>query len=124
MLVLSSLWLCGALFFVLYEISNIRQAWLVVFGIVTIVLLVALHAFYFYIYFKNKNKVRELQQKYLDSLKPDKPLRFCDSDEELMKKYLAKKEAEKAVLNQKKIVPSINKEEAIKDAEEEEMEIS
>ena len=41
-----------------------------------------------------------------------------------MKKYLAKKEAEKAVLNQKKIVPSINKEEAIKDAEEEEMEIS
>ena len=38
-------------------------------------------------YFKARGRVQKLKDEYLESLKPKHPLRFCASDEELMKAY-------------------------------------
>lgn len=43
---------------------------------------------YFFVdYYTNKNTVKKLQDEYIDSLTPKIPLRFCASDDELLKTY-------------------------------------
>ena len=50
-------------------------------------LLIIFHVYFIYSLLKNKAKVDVLKEQYIDTLKPDKPLRFCPSDDELMKKH-------------------------------------
>ena len=43
---------------------------------------------YFFVdYYRNKLTVKNLQDEYIDGLTPKVPLRFCASDEELLKTY-------------------------------------
>ena len=65
-----------------------------VFVIITIVFLVFVGVFnswFIYTCLKSKKKIEELQQQYVDTLKPDSPLRFCPSDNELMENHLLQK---------------------------------
>lgn len=69
------------------EIIGFMVEPMIVTGLITIVLLVIVYAYFIYFYVKNKKKINDLKRQYLESLKPDKPLRFCPSDEELLKRY-------------------------------------
>lgn len=40
-------------------------------------------------YYKNRKSVEKLKDEYLEGLKPKNPLRFCPSDDELLKMYKA-----------------------------------
>ena len=38
-------------------------------------------------YKEEQERIEKMKRDYLDSLKPDKPLRFCPSDEELLRRF-------------------------------------
>ena len=67
-------------------------------GVLTLILLLLVHIIFITYYIKNKKKIKKLKQQYLVSLKPDKPLRFCPTDNELLKSY---KEQEKRKVDKK-----------------------
>lgn len=62
-------------------------------GVASGLLLILLHGGFIYVYSKSKKKILGLQEQYIETLKPDAPLRFCPSDEELVMAYRNKEEA-------------------------------
>lgn len=117
MLIASCLLWTAFIFHVLaLEVFGLLVDTLLVSGIITIVLLVLNYSFFVYYYFKNKTKINNLKKQYLDSLKPDKPLRFCPTDEELLRKY--QEQEKNRNLNQEK-----TKEDDFEDTDEEEIEM-
>ena len=58
---------------------------LVIFGLTSL----ASIGYLIYNYYANRNKIKADRQKYLNSLKPKTPLRYCPSDDELLNKYKA-----------------------------------
>ena len=60
--------------------------WMIIGGF-SALLLILLNGYFIYYYNKNKLKIKDLQAQYIETLKPDKPLRFCPSDEELVKMH-------------------------------------
>lgn len=81
------LWGLLALNIILLEVFSFAQTIFIVTGAILLGGLVVFYLYYFYCYFKKHKKVLELQDEYVETLKPDKPLRFCPTDEELMKSY-------------------------------------
>ena len=63
-------------------------------GGVSALLLILLNGYFIYCYNKNKLKIKDLKNQYIETLKPDKPLRFCPSDEELVKMHNSKEHTE------------------------------
>ena len=98
------------------EVVGLMVEPLIVTGVITMVLLVIVYAYFIYFYVKNKKKINDLKKQYLESLKPDKPLRFCPTDEELLQKY---KSQEKL---RHKVQLLTKEEEHISTEEDEEME--
>lgn len=82
-----SLWIIMCWSFIAVEVLVLNpEVWLT-FGIISASALVLLHGYFFFFYLKNKKKVEALKEEYITTLKPDKPLRFCPSDDELIKKH-------------------------------------
>lgn len=78
-----------------YEVWSLNSILLTITGICSLVAVVILHVWFLVVYFKNHKKVLSLQDQYIETLKPEKPLRFCPTDEELMKKHMEKIHASK-----------------------------
>lgn len=116
MIISSLLWISFIFHIVLLEIIGLIIDKLLVTGVITIVLLIFIYAYFIYYYFKNKPRIKKLKEQYLDSLKPDKPLRFCPTDDELLRKY---KEQEKTGQFEYRI----DKEEIKEDTDEDEIEM-
>ena len=71
----------------LLELTNINIITMLVPLIVSATGTIALLAIFIVNYRKSKPKVKRLKNEYLESLKPKQPLRFCASDDELLKAY-------------------------------------
>lgn len=80
-------WLMLVVFVGLTEVFNYYMESMKIGVYVFIALLVLFHGYFVLYFLKNKTKIENLQNDYIKTLKPDKPLRFCPSDSELMKEY-------------------------------------
>lgn len=89
------LWLLLVLHLLAYEVFGFNYILFTATGILSLVATVVFHVWFMLSYFKNHKKVRDLQDQYIETLKPEKPLRFCPSDEELVKKHQEKLHQEK-----------------------------
>ena len=85
-----ALWLMLVVHIILLEFMQIEAGFFKVSAIITLVLVGLLHIWFVYTFFKNHKKVIMLQDQYVETLKPKAPLRFCPTDEELMKKHQEK----------------------------------
>jgi len=86
--VVGALWILFAWHFIALEVINLDSTVWVITGTINMIALIFFHAYFIYMYTKNKKKVMDLKEQYIETLKPDKPLRFCPSDDELMKRHL------------------------------------
>lgn len=104
-------WVVLAWSVVAMEIIRLSSTPWVVTGIVAGGFLILLHGCFFCVYHKAKKKVAGLQEQYIDTLKPDAPLRFCPSDEELIMAYESQEAEvmESQSLAESKIDESVNK---------------
>lgn len=89
-----ALWISVGVHMFLLEVTKLKLSDLIYTLSGSLILLVGVYFYYFYLYFKNKKKVELLKQEYLDSLKPTKPLLFCPTDEELVKRATEKRFSE------------------------------
>lgn len=88
---LSTLWILFIWSIIAVELVMLNSSVWSVIGLVAASLLILLNGYFVYYYNKNKKKIMDLQRQYIDTLKPDKPLRFCPSDDELMKRHIEQK---------------------------------
>lgn len=86
-LLLGFVWVAEILTFLLMEVFEFSETIFKVLSIVFLVLIISFHIWFLVSYVKNRKKVKLLQDQYIKSLKPTSPLRFCPSDEELMKSH-------------------------------------
>lgn len=86
------IWLIFVISILMLELLMMDSEVWTILCIVSAVGLVAYYGWFVYHCLKNKNKVELLQQQYIETLKPDKPLRFCPTDDELMVKHFENKE--------------------------------
>ena len=86
-ILLSLLWGLLLVDFMMLEAFDFGQTILIVMGGVLLGLIALFYLWFFVCYIRNHKNVIKLQDKYVDSLKPDKPLRFCPTDDELVAKY-------------------------------------
>jgi len=81
-------WGLVALYVVAVEVLRLdASSWLVL-GIIGLVAVVAVHLYIVYVIIKNRKRILMLQDQYVETFKPDAPLRFCPTDEQLMKAYV------------------------------------
>ena len=64
--------------------------WMIV-SIVSLIVVVFLHVYLLVVYVKNRKRIERLKEQYVDTMKPKQPLRFCPTDEELVKSYYESK---------------------------------
>lgn len=79
------LWTLLIVHLIIFEILRIDSIVFVITGCVVLLGIVLRNGLFLYGYFKSHKKVLELQDEYIETLKPEKPLRFCPSDEELIR---------------------------------------
>ena len=119
--ILSALWLVFAWHIVAIELVHLNYVLWLTIGCIVAVMIVAFHVYFLWYYFKNKGKIARLQQEYIETLKPDKPLRFCPTDEELMKAHLHQLSGED---KKTQTQTSETKEKPEKENDDEELELS
>ena len=69
------------------ELADILFRDIAVLMIITFLVVIGSLAYFVWEYVRNKKEIIKIRQEYLDSFKPEKPLRYCPSDEELLDKY-------------------------------------
>ncbi len=74
---------------VLLELTSINITLMIVPLIVSTIGTMVMIVIFVIDYKKSKPHVQSLKKEYLESLKPKQPLRFCASDDELLKAYKA-----------------------------------
>ena len=74
---------------IILELSTVNIITMLVPLIVSTVGTITMLILFIVSYHKSKPKVIQLKNEYLESLKPKTPLRFCASDDELLKAYKA-----------------------------------
>lgn len=85
--VILTLWALIILHIVIIELLKIDLTIFNITAFLVLGCLMTVHIWFLYVYLKNHKKVQELQDQYVETLKPDKPLRFCPTDDELMKRH-------------------------------------
>ncbi len=84
---LAFLWSTLIIELILLELTNIAFTTLLIPIILSFIGSSTLLFLFLRTYYKSRNNVAKLRKEYLESLKPKNPLRFCSSDEELLKAY-------------------------------------
>ena len=80
-------WLTLIIEFIVLELTNISIMTLLIPILISLSGVTTLLILFISNYYKSKQSVANLKQEYLESLKPKTPLRFCASDDELLKAY-------------------------------------
>ena len=98
-------------------------SWLVI-GILGIAGVVVSQGWFLCAFIKNRKRIASLKDQYLDTLKPQAPLRFCPTDEELMDAYyLSKSKSNTKQAETKDEQKQETKEETLNQEKEEELEM-
>lgn len=113
-------WSCVIVYLALSEVLLLTEPAVMYFGIVAVAFVLGVHIYLFCVLSSNRKRIELLKQQYIDSIKPVAPLRFCPTDEDLVKKYTESSKSRHETLSTK--VNSVNTDE--KTLNEEEMEIS
>ena len=80
-------WLTLIIEFIVLELTNISIMTLLIPILISLSGVTTLLILFISNYYKSKQSVANLKQEYLESLRPKTPLRFCASDDELLKAY-------------------------------------
>ena len=87
---------------IVLELSNLSITAMLAPIILSAVITITFLTLFIMNYYKNRKSVEKLKDEYLEGLKPKNPLRFCPSDDELLKMYKANK------INEQVSNPQIN----------------
>lgn len=114
-------WLSLLIEIILLELTSINSTALIVLIIISTAGTITALSLFIVKYYRSKNSVAKLKEEYLESLKPQKPLRFCASDDELMKAYKqSASEVQRTFVSDNQIKSQKPKEESQKEVEESE----
>ena len=83
----TALWIIFILHIIAIEVIHLEETTWVITGAIVAGCLVGFHVYFIYVYLKNLRRVKDLQEQYIETLKPVKPLRFCPSDDELVGRH-------------------------------------
>ena len=113
-------WSCVIVYLALSEVLLLTEPAVMYFGIVAVAFVLGVHIYLFSALSSNRKRIELLKQQYIDSIKPVAPIRFCPTDEDLVKKYMESSKSRHETLSTKE--NSVKTDE--KTLNEEEMEIS
>ena len=85
------MWLALILSLTAVEILHLDSLVWVVLWISSLLMVACLHVFLLIVFIKNKSRIAQLKDRYIESIKPAQPLRFCPSDEDLVKTHYSQK---------------------------------
>lgn len=69
------------------EVLHLEPVVWIILGSAFLFLIITFHIYLLVSFVKNRKRIAILKEQYINSLKPAEPLRFCPSDEELVKMH-------------------------------------
>lgn len=106
------------------ELADVLFEDMAVLFVITLLFVIGFMVLFVYDYYKGKKDILKIRKEYLECFKPEKPLRYCPSDKELLDSYKKGviKDKDLEVLKSKKLTNLANssvKEEKKKESEDE-----